>query len=247
MNNCRKKTILDCISILIIFFAILMMFLAFFVYLMNNAYTVKVINDLVDTLKKTSTLNQDDLLNIERLFELRNELNNIDVSKFLYSIFSMIFLSIGLFVLNQVNNAYEKIKITANDTKTIVDRMHINSSDVAQREYLYQVSITLGSIQTTLLSLEISLINKESIDDDSHNVNIRDAEKFIAECIDEMRINKRKLTKNMFKLCEKGFVMCINRFEYMRENYPDKLDSELLKICDSIRDHLLYLSRNLDE
>jgi len=88
---------------------------AFATYLINNAYTAKVLTDLKDTVKGGTPLDKNSLLTLERVYELRTGLAKTDILSFLYPVFSAIFLTIGLFILGQVTASQEKISKQTNE------------------------------------------------------------------------------------------------------------------------------------
>jgi len=146
-KNWFPALIKNILSVTVITYIFIGVIIAVSIYLMNNAYTTAIFKDLVDTLKKTMTLDQDSLLTLERLYELRNELSNIDISKFMYTIFSAVFLTFGVVTINQVTSGVktinEEVEKSRSELKKSFDDDMIHKS-------LQQLNTTLASMQTLL-------------------------------------------------------------------------------------------------
>jgi len=103
--NTIIKNLVTVVAFIILLFIIITLFFALSIYLVNNAYHARILTDLTNTLKGGVPLDENDLLTLERVYELRTGLVNSDVLSLLFPIFSAVFLTIGLFICKrQINH-----------------------------------------------------------------------------------------------------------------------------------------------
>jgi hypothetical protein len=219
------------LSVSVITFLFIGLIITVLIYLMNNAYTTAIIRDLVDTFKKTATLNQDQLLTLERLYVLRNELANIDISKFMYTIFSAVFLTFGIIILNQVTSTHDKTKksveLINKEIEKSKNELHKTAEDDIIHKSVQQLNTTLASVQALLLYLEINLAGTDDLDD-KYIVYLLDNTMFIAECVNSIQNKSMSIElRRMVEITRKILLVCIERIDYLANTYNDKLNKSL--------------------
>jgi len=187
---------------------------------MNNAYANAIFKDTLETLN--NTLKQEELLDLNRIYEIRRELLNFDIMTFLFPLFSVIFLTIGLFILGQVTSTYDKtrsdIQVSLNNVEmktsnminnitgkndaltTSITRIDDSLEKISNEYVVYdnrrQVDILIYSIQTSIFSLKSDIsINKQEVE--HHFTMLRDNIKILEECYDNLDRIPKAYIKNL--------------------------------------------------
>jgi len=160
----KSKTIVSVLAFIILFIIVGTLIWAFAAYLVNNAYTAKVLTDLSDTVKGGHPLDSSSLLTLERVYELRVGLAKTDVLSFLYPVFSAVFLTIGLFILGQVTASQEKISKQTNEISKQTDEVlkHTNELVSSLQKDVKEISENINKqVSETQTQLEEQTRNYE--------------------------------------------------------------------------------------
>jgi signal transduction histidine kinase len=150
-----------------------------------------------------------------------------------------------MIIVNQVNTTYDKteksvekinakinqVNTTYNKTEKSVKKIDAKMDKVTNNGKIYteiqQLNTTLISIQTFLFYLELDLSRNEPLDE-KYIVFIRDNAKYIEECVKDIRSIKRNDSiKHIIERTEKLFPVCIDRIQYLKEKYKEKLSNSL--------------------
>lgn len=144
----KKLLVIFCSSLLIL--SILAVIFGCITYSRNEAFNTGIFNELVEAINVTKKIDSTDLLELEKLYELKTQISKTDITSFLYTIFSIAFISIGIFFINQISTTYEKTDQRAREIINDYAKIDIDAKNLRKDvdDLIKEKSKILASVKT---------------------------------------------------------------------------------------------------
>ena len=170
----------------------------------NNNKIVTVFGEISKAIIGTGKIDSDSYLELEKMYEMKRSITNSELSTVLFSVFSVVILTIGVFFVNTINRSSDKIQERMDDIRIRAETSEANAKE--NEEKLKELSDSCNDLGY--------LINKNT------DINL---ETQTISCIQRFQLTlmtyKMKSTSNAPQLCMELMPRIRDQLGSISDNY----------------------------
>lgn len=115
----------------------------------SNNVSIGILQDIAQTVSETNKLDPDNYLELEKIYELKQAISRSELTSVLFTIFSIVIITIGVFFMNLVNRTYDRMEERIAEIKNTI--VEAENSVLALKKQSYENDINKKVNQSTSL------------------------------------------------------------------------------------------------